>query len=165
MCNPSLWSDQVLPITVMLGAALLGEPIGLTRWLLAFVGFTGVLVIIRPTADGIDLYSGCTLLAVLCMAARDLTTRKLHSNVPSSLIALAGAMGLASFSAAASMLQDEAWRPIHWREWSCLLGATVTGSAGFFSSVLLMRIGSIAFVSRHVRPPRVRPPANCLRSP
>ena len=131
----------------MLGATLLGEPIGPTRWLLAFLGLTGVLVIIHPTAEGIDLYAGFTLLAVICMAVRDLLTRTFSAAFPSTLITLAGAVGLAGFSAVASLLQEEEWHPLGWREWSCLLGATLTGSAGFFSSVALMRLGSVAFVS------------------
>ena len=144
----------------MLGAALLGEPIGPTRWLIAFLGFCGVLVIVHPTADGIDLYAGFILLAVLCMATRDLLTRTFSSAVSSTLITLTGAVGLASFSAAASWLQDEEWQPMHWREWGCLVGATLTGSAGFFSSVLLMRLGSVAFVSRlpYLRSPSPHPP-------
>ena len=143
---------QALPLTVMLGAAVLGEPIGRTGWLLALLGFVGVLVIVHPTAEGIDLWSLSALLAVVCMATRDLITRSLGSRVPSSVAALAGSIGLTMFSAGGSWLQSETWHPLGWPEWSCLVGAALTASIALLSSVSLMRLGSIAFVRARLRP-------------
>ena len=106
-----------------------------------------MLIIVNPTAEGIDPYAGFTLLAVLCMAARDLVTRSISAQVPSTLVAIAGALGLACFSGGLAWAQNDEWAVMGLREWACLAGATLTGSCGFFSSVLLMRIGSVSFVS------------------
>ena len=46
-------------------AALIGEPVGLKRWLAILVGFAGVLVILRPAADD---FSPLALLPVLAAA-------------------------------------------------------------------------------------------------
>ncbi|MGF7162061.1 drug/metabolite transporter (DMT)-like permease [Rhodoligotrophos appendicifer] len=46
-------------------AALIGEPVGLKRWLAILVGFVGVLVILRPAADD---FSPVALLPVLAAA-------------------------------------------------------------------------------------------------
>ena len=100
---------QALPLAVMLGAALLGEPIGLTGWLLSLLGFVGVLVIIRPSADGVSPWSLCALAAVITLALRDLGTRSLKDSVPSSLVALAASLGLTCFSYLASFASSQAW--------------------------------------------------------
>ena len=100
---------QALPLAVMLGAALLGEPIGLTGWLLSLLGFVGVLVIIRPSADGVSPWSLCALTAVITLALRDLGTRSLKDSVPSSLVALAASLGLTCFSYLASFASSQAW--------------------------------------------------------
>ena len=49
---------QALPLTVTLaGALFLGESIGRNRLLAIFAGLLGVLIILRPRADGFDAYS------------------------------------------------------------------------------------------------------------
>lgn len=69
---------QATPLVVAMGAAVfLGQAIGWRRWLAIIVGFTGVLIIIRPGMEG---FTPATLLAVggmLGLAARDLFTRGL----------------------------------------------------------------------------------------
>ena len=77
---------QVLPLAVMTGAACLGERIGTKGWVLAVIGLAGVVLIVRPSAKGLDPWSLCLLLAVLCMAMRDLGTRSLGKRVPSALV-------------------------------------------------------------------------------
>jgi drug/metabolite transporter (DMT)-like permease len=137
---------QALPLAVMLGAAVLGEPIGLSGWLLALLGFAGVLVIVHPTAEGIDPWSLCALAAVLTMATRDLGTRSLKDSVPSSLVALAASLGLTLFSYIGSWMQSDQWTPLGWTEVSCLVSAALTAAIALLASVSLMRQGSVSFV-------------------
>ena len=58
---------QALPLAVTLGAAVfLKEPVGWKRYTAIAVGFAGVLIIVRPGAEGFD---GFALLAVIAVAA------------------------------------------------------------------------------------------------
>src|SRR5207237_1975897 len=69
---------QALPLVITLGAALLfGEPVGWRRWLAITAGFIGVLVIVRPGAEGFSQFSLLALVSVVFCAARDLATRQI----------------------------------------------------------------------------------------
>ena len=64
------------PLMVMaLSVPILGEAVGWRRWLAVFVGFCGVLLILRP---GTEMFSGMTILPVLAafmMAVYGILTR------------------------------------------------------------------------------------------
>ena len=69
---------QFLPLAVTLGAALLlAEPVGWRRFGAIFVGFLGVLLIIKPGPDGFSLASLIALSVVFAAAARDLATKQI----------------------------------------------------------------------------------------
>lgn len=137
---------QALPLVVMLGAACLGEHVTPVGWLAAFAGFVGVLIIVRPSPQGLDLWSLCALAAVLCMAVRDLGTRSLSGVVPSIVVTQASAFGLMAFGLGSSWVQRDGWRVPSWSAWGCLGGAAFSVSVAFFSSASVMRSGSVAFV-------------------
>jgi drug/metabolite transporter (DMT)-like permease len=66
---------QALPLAVTVGAALfLAEPVGWRRWLAILVGFTGVMIIVRPGYEGFNVYALSALLCVAFCAVRDLAT-------------------------------------------------------------------------------------------
>ena len=49
---------QAIPLATTAAAALfLGEKVGIRRWLAVFVGFIGVLAIVRPGLDSFNAYS------------------------------------------------------------------------------------------------------------
>ena len=76
---------QITPLTITMGAALfLGERVGWRRWLAIFVGFIGVLLIIRPGVGGFDPSVLWVLVAVLGVAVRDLVTRVIPTKVESA---------------------------------------------------------------------------------
>ncbi|MDB2368968.1 DMT family transporter [Octadecabacter sp.] len=74
---------QATPLVVASGAALfLGQSVGWRRWAAILVGFAGVLLIIRPGADGFTLATLLGIGGMFGLAGRDLVTRAL--NVPIS---------------------------------------------------------------------------------
>jgi drug/metabolite transporter (DMT)-like permease len=79
----------------------LGEKVGGARWAIIWVGFLGVLVMLRPTPDGLDWVMLFPLAAALLSATRDTVTRKLAGVDSSTTLLLytqvAGAIGGAFF--------------------------------------------------------------------
>lgn len=89
---------QALPLAVTLGAALVfREQVGWRRWSAIAIGFIGVMIIIRPGSSSFTPASLWVVAAVLCSAARDLSTRALPVMVPSLLVSGATAVLVSAF--------------------------------------------------------------------
>ena len=85
---------QSLPLAVTAGAALFfQETVRWRRWIAIAIGFTGVMVIVRPGAEGFNTYSIAVLVSVCFAAARDLITRQLPHEIPSLLVSTTTALG------------------------------------------------------------------------
>lgn len=69
-----------------LAPSMLGETVGWRRWAAVFIGFAGVLVMIRPSGEAIQLAALLPLAASLAGAFRDLTTRKIATSETSMSI-------------------------------------------------------------------------------
>jgi drug/metabolite transporter (DMT)-like permease len=63
----------------LLSVAMLGEKVGLQRWLALIVGFMGVLLIVRPGSATFNLGSIFVLISVLFYALNVILTRKLRT--------------------------------------------------------------------------------------
>jgi drug/metabolite transporter (DMT)-like permease len=72
----------------ILAAPMLGEVVGWRRWAAVCVGFLGVLVMVRPTAEAIQLAALLPLGASLAGALRDITTRRISAHESSMSILL-----------------------------------------------------------------------------
>ena len=80
---------QAIPLATTAAAALfLGEKVGIRRWLAVFVGFIGVLAIVRPGLDSFNAYSLFAVAAVLFAATRDLVTRKIKPEISLWIVTL-----------------------------------------------------------------------------
>lgn len=67
---------QAAPLVVIAGAAVFfGERVDARRWLAVVLGFAGVLIILRPGAEGFGILSLLAVIATLGFAGRDLATR------------------------------------------------------------------------------------------
>ncbi|MEE3316169.1 MAG: DMT family transporter [Pseudomonadota bacterium] len=67
---------QATPLVVAAGAVVFfGETVGWRRWSAIFVGFIGVLMVIRPGVAGFDPLSILAVIGMLGFAGRDLATR------------------------------------------------------------------------------------------
>lgn len=79
---------QVLPLVVMLGAAIfLGETVGWRRWVSVVLGFVGVLMVLRP-GGGIEPGLFWVLFGVAGLAARDLSTRAVDAGTSSLVLSV-----------------------------------------------------------------------------
>jgi drug/metabolite transporter (DMT)-like permease len=72
-------------IATALAALLLKETIRWRRWTAIVMGFTGVIVMLRPTPELIRLVAVVPLLAALVGAFRDIVTRKMGTGGESTL--------------------------------------------------------------------------------
>lgn len=137
---------QSLPLAVTLAAALfLGEEVGWRRYTAIAIGFVGVLIIVRPGSEGFTVYSIWALVSVGFVMLRDLSTRRLSRQVPSTLVALASAVGSTLLGAVVSAAG--AWEPVSGGDLRVLGGAAVFLFAGYLFNVMSMRHGEIGFVS------------------
>lgn len=137
---------QVLPLTVTLGAALFfREPLGWRRMVAILVGFCGMLLIVRPGAEGFGIDAIYALLAVLCVTARDLATRRMSADAPSMTVTLSASVSVLLFSAVASTGVE--WQPLDMRLTLLLIGSSFFVLGGYLFSVMAMRMGDVSFVS------------------
>lgn len=137
---------MALPLAVTLaGALFLGEPVGWRRWLAIAVGFLGVMLIVRPGAEGFNVYSVYVLLTVACVTVRDLAARRLSSDVCSMSVAVVAAAAVTVFTGLGSL--GESWVVPGPREAALLLGAAVLIIGGYVFSIMTMRVGEIAVVT------------------
>ncbi len=138
---------QATPLVVVAGAALLfGETVGWRRWTAIIVGFAGVLLILRPGAEGFTLLSLVTVAGMLGFAGRDLATRAAPpalSNrqlgvIGMAMLALAGAIIL-SVTGGARLPDPTAL--------ALLAGVIVFGIFGYNALTIAMRTGEVSVVT------------------
>jgi len=68
----------VAPLFIcLLSRPILGEKVGISRWIVILIGFCGVLVMVRPGAEVFAVTSLLPILAALCYAIMQMMTRKL----------------------------------------------------------------------------------------
>ena len=137
---------QVLPLVITMASAIfLKEALGWRRYTAITIGFVGVLIVVRPGSDGFNSYSFWALLAVLFIAARDLFTRKLSSDVPSLYAAVMAALGITV--TAGLLLPAMEWRPVSSEHFWMLVVAAGFLVVGYIFSIMTMRVGDISFAS------------------
>ena len=137
---------QALPLAITLAAAVFfREPVGWRRLSAIFVGFFGVMLIIRPGAEDFTIYSLYTLAAVIVVTIRDLATRRLSAETPSMAVTFYSSLGVTFFFAMAAPSQG--WVPVDGYAAMMIAGASVMVIGGYICSIMVMRIGEISFVA------------------
>jgi len=137
---------QALPLAVTLGAAVfLKEPVGWKRYTAIAVGFAGVLIIVRPGAEGFDAFALLAVVAVGFVTLRDLATRRLSAPVPSLFVAFGTAVAIMLFGAV--MLPFTEWKPVGSSDLLHLAVAAGSLFFGYVFSVSSVRVGEVAFVA------------------
>jgi S-adenosylmethionine uptake transporter len=138
---------QILPLTIPLAAFIfLGEPLGWRRLLAIFIGFLGMLFIVKPGSDGFNVYSLFCLAAVICVTIRDLTARSLGAKLSSQEMSLFAAIGV--FGAASVATMFEPWVAISLTSWAALCGSSLAIFLGYLVSVYAIRTGDVSFTAQ-----------------
>jgi drug/metabolite transporter (DMT)-like permease len=138
---------QALPLAVTMGAALVfGGEVRWRRWLAIAIGFAGVLVIVRPGADGFNAYALLALVCVGFCTVRDLATKRLPASIPSLLVSTVTA-GLVTVCGAFLFEPMGGWRPVSAQSLGLLACASVLLLVGYHFIISAMRIGDISFIA------------------
>ncbi len=137
---------QALPLAVTVGAALfLGEAVGWRRWVAILIGFTGVLIVIRPGIEGYTPYALLVVAAVFFAALRDLSTRVMDVAIPSLFLSALTAVAV-TFSGMVMWISSGEWAAIDATHIIKSVAASIFILVGYQFIVLAMREGDISFV-------------------
>ena len=131
-------------IVVALAASLLGERVGIRRWLAVLAGFIGALIIIRPGADGTHWAVLLILASALFYAIYQVLTRRVAdhddfrvSAVYTILIALV----------VSSIAVPFFWEtPVAWLDWLVFGGLGILGGLGHLFVIKAYTHGEASFV-------------------
>lgn len=139
---------QVLPLTLVLGAALfLGEKVGWRRWSSVLLGFMGVLLILRPGTEAFQPAGLWALFAVAALTMRDLATRRIPANIPSDQ--LSGAAYGAMVPAGLLMGLVVSGSPVlpTGQDWALMAGTMLFGVTAYSALVTASRLGEASAVA------------------
>lgn len=82
--------QQVTPLVLtVFSAVILKETVGWRRWLAVLAGFIGVVLVIQPTGQGINIFALSALACAVLVAVRDIVTRGLDPSIPTALVTFA----------------------------------------------------------------------------
>ena len=138
---------QVMPLLVTIGAAIFfKEKVGWRRWTAVFVGFIGVLLILRPGFGSFMPASIFALLGATFLAGRDLATRAIEVKLPSVTISLYaflafGVSGIMLIPFSSDMLVPSSKAILFFA------GASAFGGIAYYSIVIAARTGEMSVIS------------------
>lgn len=133
-----------LLITAM-AVPLLGERVGPRRWTAIGIGLLGVLVVLRPTGEGMFTGAGlAVLLAATCYAASAITVRVLaRTDTTQAMVFWLMAM----MTAGAALLSFRDWQPLRWEHAWIVAGVGLAGSIAQVALTEAFRRGEASLVA------------------
>ena len=137
---------QSTPILMTIAMVALGlERVRWRRWTAILVGFIGVIVIVRPGPEGFNVYALVAVAAAVLVAGRDLATRFVPGEVPSTVVTLSttSAVGLAGLVAGLG----ETWHWLGSHELAYILGAAVLVTLGNLAVIVAFRGTDVSVVA------------------
>lgn len=136
----------VAPMLVTaLAVPFLGERVGPRRWTAIGIGLVGVLVVLRPTGEGMLTWAGLAiLLAAACYAAGAITVRILarHDSTQAMVFWLMALLALGS-----AVLSLRGWTPIRPQDWWLIAGMGLTGSLAQVALTEAFRRGEASLIA------------------
>ena len=137
--------NMAAPLAIcVLAVVWLREHVGWRRWSAVIAGFVGVLIIIRPTPEGLDGWALLAFGATVLNGGRDIYTRRIGLEVPSIIITLSTALGVTVFAAVVAAI--EGWQPMAWRELGLLATASLFLALGYHLVIVAMRAGEVSLI-------------------
>ena len=111
-----------------LSAPLLGERVGQARWLAIVAGFIGVLVVLRPTGEGMLTWAGLAILgSALCYTVSALTIR-IAGRTDSTESLMCSLITL--LAVASTLLALSEWQTVRVQDYWLIAGIGISGFFG-----------------------------------
>lgn len=141
----ALGQAQPLAVTMM-AAVFLGERVGWRRWLAVFLGFAGVLVILRPGLGAFDPNLLWVFLYIFGLGARDVASRALPRTVTTPF-AVAWSMLPLTFAGALMVPFQGGWKPVDLPTAFWLTGMTISAAVALWMITSALRTGEVSTVA------------------
>lgn len=138
---------QATPLVVVPAAArLFDERLGALRWVVILGGFLGVLIVLRPGAEGLGPTALLAVAGMLGFAGRDLATRAAPPALSNDQLGVAGFAVLAlSGALILAVTRHLAW--LGATGLALLAGLTAAGLFGYAALTRAMRTGEVGAVT------------------
>ena len=128
-----------------LSVPVLGEHVGPRRWTAIAIGLLGVLVLLRPTGEGLSSWATpAVLLCVLSYAISTLTVRVL-ARTDSTQSMVVWLMALMALGAGALALPG--WVPLRAEDGWIILGIGIGGAFGQYTITEAFRLGEASLIA------------------
>lgn len=158
MMAPFIYALRTLPLSTAytiffiapllitaLSVPILGERVGPRRWTAIVVGFLGVMVVLRPTGEGVASLAGlAVLLAAFGYAVSAITVRVLARTDSSQSIVV---WLLVSMAVGAGLLALPHWVPIRAEDLWLIAGVGVAGALGQYTITEAFRRGEASLIA------------------
>jgi drug/metabolite transporter (DMT)-like permease len=137
---------QASPILVTVGAVLfLREKVSWRRWSSIAIGFIGVLLVIQPGAEKMDVAVFWAVMALVAFAVRDLVTRLTPTGMASASLATYTMAAALPCAVGWVLYNGEALFPVH-ANWAIVAVMVGAGSVGYLLLIASLRIGEVSVV-------------------
>lgn len=123
---------------------ILKESVGLYRWSAVFVGFIGVMVMVRPGTEGFSLYGALAIIGAASAGLVMVIIRKLTRVDPPATILAYQAIGVGLIMAVPAMIQ---WLPPTPKEWLLLAGIGVVSYFAQKANILAYTYGEASLLA------------------
>ena len=136
----------VAPLLVTaMAVPFLREKVGPRRWTAIAIGLVGVLVVLRPTGEGMFTLAGMAVLgAAVCYAAAAITVRLLAQRDSTQAMVFWLMLILAVGAGALSFRE---WTPIRAQDWWIVAGIGITGTLAQVALTEAFRVGEASLVA------------------
>lgn len=140
----AVFLSSPLIITVA-GALMLGEVVRWRRWMAVVVGFVGMLLVMKPTTEGLNAGVLLALASTFLAVTRDLLTRRIPTSIPTRAVALGTVMVTALVGGVLALFQP--WRPVDAAASGYLVIAAIAVTAGNYAIIVAFRVGEVSVIS------------------
>lgn len=136
----------VAPLLITaLSVPLLGERVGARRWTAIAVGLVGVLVLLRPTGEGLMSLSALAVLLSALMYSISAITVRVLGRTDSTASMMVWMLTMLAVGAGALALPD--WAPLRASDGWIILGVGVTGALGQYAITEAFRRGEASLIA------------------
>lgn len=132
--------SQVLFVTIA-AVVILKEVVDARRWAATIIGFIGVLIMLRPTSEGLDFYALMAVAGALFGAGITVSVRMLAGSERTDTILIWQGMVLIAALALPAWLW---WVPLDATQWFWLIVLSLFGTAGQWLITRAYQVGEAA---------------------